>query len=178
MATLDYAEIPSYATRLQSADPADHTIRTAPKILTALPNPDILLQRHSPTADGSQASSAAGAGPTSPFSMTIPNLLLSSALQFPDAGGSTSNTTTTTPTAAATSNPRKVHDNTPVPLLTTREPLSISTTTINFKRFVAKSGPAFWFLDRVEEVVMWRKGWKVTGVWMAGYAFLCALPFL
>ena len=41
--TLDYAEIPSYATRLQSADPADHTIRTAPKILT--PNPHNLLQR-------------------------------------------------------------------------------------------------------------------------------------
>jgi hypothetical protein len=102
MATLDYAEIPSYATRFQSADPADHTIRTAPKILTALFNPDNLLQRYSPAA----ADSAVGL--TSQFSMTIPNLLLSSALQFPDAGGSTSNTTTTTTTtltAAAALNP-------------------------------------------------------------------------
>ncbi|KIM71444.1 hypothetical protein PILCRDRAFT_17074 [Piloderma croceum F 1598] len=173
MATLDYAEIPSYATRLQSADPADHTIRTAPKILTALPNPD---NGHSPTSADSQPSAAPAAGPSAPFSMTIPNLLLSSALQFPDA-----TTTTNTPTsaaAAATSNPRRVYSNTPVPLLTTRELLSITTTTINFKRFVAKSGPAFWFLDRVEEVVMWRKGWKVTGVWMAGYAFLCYFPRL
>jgi hypothetical protein len=72
---------------------ADHTVRTAPKILTALPNPDNLLQRHSPTAAADSA--AAAAGLTSQFSMTIPNLLLSSALQFPDAGGSTSNTTTT-----------------------------------------------------------------------------------
>ena len=99
MAILDYAEILSYATRLQSADSADHTIRTAPKILTALLNPHNLLQRHSPAA----ADSAAGL--TSQFSMTIPNLLLSSALLFPDAGGLTSNTmtTTTTPTAASAS---------------------------------------------------------------------------
>ena len=68
----------------------------------------------------------------------------------------------------STLNPRRVYDN-------TREPLSITTTTINFKRFIVKSGLVFWFLDQVEEVVMWRKGWKVTGVWMASYAFLCAL---
>jgi hypothetical protein len=84
MATLDYAEIPSYATRLQSTDPSHHTIRSATKILTALPNPDnIPHNRHSPTTDA-----AANAGPSSPFSMTIPTLLLSTALQLPDAGGS------------------------------------------------------------------------------------------
>ena len=103
MATLDYAEIPSYATRLQSADPSHHTIRSAPKILTALPNPDnIPHTRHSPTTDGNQAA-AASAGPSSPFSMTIPTLLLSTAFQFPDAGGSAiSNPTITTTATTAT----------------------------------------------------------------------------
>src|SRR6267154_948197 len=86
-------------------------------------------------------------------------LLLSSTFQFPDAP-------TTQPPATANT------------LLSRREALSFHTTTINFKRFVSKSGPVFWFQDRVEEIVMWRRGWKVTSVWMAVYAFLCAHSFL
>ena len=58
-------------------------------------------------------------------------------------------------------------------LLSTREPLSLPTTTTHFRRFAAKSGPIFWFQDRVEEIIMWKKGWKVTTAWMMAYAFIC-----
>ncbi|KIK43400.1 hypothetical protein CY34DRAFT_81842 [Suillus luteus UH-Slu-Lm8-n1] len=61
-------------------------------------------------------------------------------------------------------------------LLSTRDPLSIPITTVNFRRFVARVGPVFWLQDRVEEVLMWRCGWKYTGVWIVSYAFLCYFP--
>lgn len=28
----------------------------------------------------------------------------------------------------------------------------------------------------VEEIILWKKGWKYTAVWMAAYAFLCTFP--
>jgi len=65
-----------------------------------------------------------------------------------------------------------------VKLLSTRDPLSIPITTVNFRRFVSKSGPVFWLQDRLEEVVMWRKGNRYTAVWMGVYAFLCYFPRL
>ena len=58
-------------------------------------------------------------------------------------------------------------------LLSTRDPLSIPITTVNFRRFVSKVGPIFWLQDRIEEVLMWKRGWKVTTVWMAVYVFFC-----
>ena len=64
------------------------------------------------------------------------------------------------------------HNNDPK-LLSTKDPLSIPITTVNFRRFVAKVGPIFWLQDRIEEIVMWRKGWKYTAVWMCAYTFLC-----
>lgn len=85
-------------------------------------------------------------------------MLLSSALQLP---------------ANAPAAPR-MHGGKGVKLLSTRDPLSIPITTTNFRRFVAKSGPIFWLQDRVEEIVLWRKSWKYTLVWMAAYAFICA----
>ncbi|EAU82496.2 hypothetical protein CC1G_08247 [Coprinopsis cinerea okayama7 len=48
--------------------------------------------------------------------------------------------------------------------------------TNNFKRFVSKIGPVFWLQDRIEEIVLWKRGWKVTLTWMALYAFLCYFP--
>jgi hypothetical protein len=59
-------------------------------------------------------------------------------------------------------------------LLSTRDPLSLPLMTANFRRFVSKVGLVFWLQDRVEEVVLWKKGWKRTAVWLAAYAFLCA----
>jgi len=61
----------------------------------------------------------------------------------------------------------------PGTLLTTRDPLSIPITTVNFRRFVSKVGPIFWLQDRIEEILMWKRGWKATTVWMAAYAFFC-----
>jgi hypothetical protein len=58
--------------------------------------------------------------------------------------------------------------------MSTKDPLSLPTTTTNFRRFVGKCGPVFWFQDRVEEIFTWKKGWKVTTAWMAAYSFLCA----
>ncbi|KAH7910828.1 Peroxin/Dysferlin domain-containing protein [Hygrophoropsis aurantiaca] len=73
------------------------------------------------------------------------------------------------------SNPRPVA---PAQLLSTRDPLSIPITTVNFRRFVSKVGPVFWLQDRIEEILMWKKGWKATCVWIAAYAFLCYFPRL
>ncbi|KZW00425.1 hypothetical protein EXIGLDRAFT_721949 [Exidia glandulosa HHB12029] len=63
-------------------------------------------------------------------------------------------------------------------LLSSGTPLAIQTTTVNFTRFVSRAGPVFWVQDRVEEVVMWRKGNAYTVAWMAGYAFICYFPRL
>jgi len=60
-------------------------------------------------------------------------------------------------------------------LLSTRDQLSIPITAVNFRRFVSRTGFVFWLQDRIEEIVMWRKGWRVTGAWMAAYAFLCKI---
>ncbi|KAL5524372.1 hypothetical protein ACEPAF_9512 [Sanghuangporus sanghuang] len=63
-------------------------------------------------------------------------------------------------------------------LLSTREPLSLPATTTHFRRFAARSGPIFWVQDRIEEIIMWKKGWKVTTAWMMAYAFICYFPRL
>lgn len=101
-----------------------------------------------------QSGSPVGNGPASPAKQSFTNALISSALQLPNL-----------PETPAGGDAR---------LLSNRESLSIPTTTVNFRRFVAKSGPVFWLQDRIEEIVMWRKGWKVTCAWMAIYSFLCS----
>ena len=63
------------------------------------------------------------------------------------------------------------------PLVSTRDPLSIPIISVNFRRFVSKVGPLFWLQDRIEEILMWKRGWKVTTVWMAVYTFLCQSLF-
>ena len=88
----------------------------------------------------------------------LPSMLLASAAVVPNPGGF--------PGQPGSGN-----------LVSTRDPLSIPTTTANFRRFVPKVGPIFWLQDRIEEILMWKKGWKVTTVWMAVYAFLCQSPF-
>ncbi|KIJ60193.1 hypothetical protein HYDPIDRAFT_32458 [Hydnomerulius pinastri MD-312] len=40
---------------------------------------------------------------------------------------------------------------------------------------LAKVGPVFWLQDRVEEVILWKQGWKRTMVWLAGYGFICVM---
>lgn len=153
MATLDYVDIPSAATRLQSHEPSKD-LQPAMKILTSLPQPE-----------KSSSSSSRGLPPTptsqpmspSKTGFNLSQVLLSSALPLPANLPSTPRATQGTPK-----------------LLSTKDPLSIPITTVNFRRFVGKVGPVFWLQDRLEEIVMWRRGWKYTCVWIAAYAFLCA----
>ena len=92
--------------------------------------------------------------PTRTIFGNLPDLLLSSTLQIP--------------TNVSSENPRNVSQ-----LLSTRDPLSVPTTTVNFRRFISKISPVFWLQDRIEEVVTWKKGWKVTTMWMIAYSFIC-----
>jgi hypothetical protein len=147
---MDYVEIPPSATRLQScSSTAGNDFRPAVKVITSLPHPES-VPRAIPPAMQAQSPTKSG--------FVFQQALLSSTLQFP---------------SNAPSAPRAMKG-TPPKLLSTRDPLSIPITTTNFKRFVAKVGPVFWLQDRVEEIVMWRKGWKYTTVWMCAYMFFCA----
>ncbi|KAG2155853.1 integral peroxisomal membrane peroxin-domain-containing protein [Suillus bovinus] len=125
---------------------ASDPVRPFTKISTSLPS-------CSPTP----AAAAAAASTTFSPTKSLSTLLLNTS--FPAS----------IPTSAS---PRKSSTT----LLSTRDPLSIPITTVNFRRFVARVGPVFWLQDRVEEVLMWRCGWKYTGVWIAIYAFLCYFP--
>lgn len=119
--------------------------------------PKLVMSIPKPTIPGESSSSATTAQPSSPTRQTlgISNLLLSSTLHLP--------------------NPPPASPRDGIRLLSTRDPLSLQATTVNFRRFVSKSGFIFWLQDRIEEVLMWRRGGKVTLTWMAIYAFLCSL---
>lgn len=163
MATLNYVDIPSCATRLPSNSRAG-AARPSPKVITSLPRPE-----QSSSAASSPVSAQPLSSTLSPSKLalnSIPQLLLSSTLSIPaNAPTAPRSNSSISGTGGAKGVPR---------LLSGRDPLSIPITTVNFKRFVSKVGPVFWLQDRLEEIVMWRKGSKYTGVWMATYAFLCA----
>lgn len=77
--------------------------------------------------------------------------------------------------------PAKATSSAPLPapgrvkdLSSQREPLSLPAMTNNFRRFVARCGVLFWFQDRVEEVLYWRKpAW--TYAYMLTWCFICEL---
>lgn len=150
MDSFDYVEIPSYATPLHSTTNNDE-IRPIPKVETGLPHPDLYPAHTAPAATPS---------PASKTGFNLPQTLLSSALHLPANAPAT-------PRGAGKGNSS---------LLSTRDPLSIQIMSVNFKRFVSKSGSVFWLQDRIEEIVMWKKGWQHTAVFMAGYAFICTSP--
>ncbi|KAJ7117726.1 integral peroxisomal membrane peroxin-domain-containing protein [Mycena epipterygia] len=157
MATLDYIDVPGSATRLRpqsSQSPSE--IRRAPKILTSLPHPPPPIM-HRRTDSASSITS-----PSKTAVNLLPQLLLSS---LP------SNTS-----QQATTNPRAKQQS--KTLLSSRDPLSVPILTVNFKRFIERVGPIFWLQDRIEEIILWKRGWKVTGVWIAAYAFFCYFPRL
>ncbi|KAI0087896.1 integral peroxisomal membrane peroxin-domain-containing protein [Irpex rosettiformis] len=153
MATFDYVDVPTAATRLQSRERSTD-LRPAMKIVTALPHPEKVSRSTTLTPTEPMSPSKT---PTINFSQ----VLLSSAIPLP---------------ANAPATPRDTKGT--LKLLSTKDPLSIPITTVNFKRFVSRAGPVFWLQDRLEEIVMWRKGWKYTTVWVTGYAFLCYFPRL
>ncbi|KAF8639057.1 hypothetical protein AX17_001753 [Amanita inopinata Kibby_2008] len=173
MTTLNYVEIPSAATRLQSTSPRRHSLRPAPKIFISLPNP-------SPPPSPARRRSSSAASP--PSLSILPQLLLSSTI--PGAPGLLSPLGAASAAGAAniaqtrSLNPRRRMSQEPVPLLSIKDPLSVPIMSANFRRFVSCVGPVFWLQDRVEEIIMWRKGWKVTCAWMTAYGFFCYLPQL
>ncbi|GAA5984917.1 hypothetical protein JCM10908_002450 [Rhodotorula pacifica] len=58
-----------------------------------------------------------------------------------------------------------------------KEALSLQTTSVNFRRFVQKSGPIFVAQDAVESVVRWEDPAK-TSFFAAAWAILCYWPSL
>ncbi|KIJ59664.1 hypothetical protein HYDPIDRAFT_33002 [Hydnomerulius pinastri MD-312] len=190
MATFEYVDIPADAIRLQSSpqDTQSHSIRAARKIFTSLPDSPNSTPAAAPSPwrvqlDGITISPPSAGSTTSTFMSPtksalslVPQLLLSSSLptsaSTPSATPSTSTTPSATTTFTSTTNPRAP----PHSLLSTRDPLSLPIMTSNFRRFVAKIGPVFWLQDRVEEVILWKKGWRRTTVWLAVYGFLCYFP--
>ncbi|KAF5335345.1 hypothetical protein D9611_011682 [Ephemerocybe angulata] len=179
MSSLDYVDIPAGATRLRSTPkpnsnekprPTTSDLRVAPKVFTSLPNPS-----SSPPSTGHARQSSlsfAASSLTSPTLSFIPQLLLSSAIP----GGVPTAEDAPDTSTPATSNPRQSMYPEKYTLLSTRDPLSLPIMSNNFKRFVAKVGPVFWLQDRGEEILLWKKGWRVTGTWMGVYAFLCFYP--
>ena len=169
MATLDYVDVPAAATRLRAASiSASETneIRPAPKITTSLPMPS---PPQSPQVLRRRASSMSLDSLTSPTLSFLPQLLLSSSLPSNPLGSP--GPSTPKPISKKKGEPTKPT------LLSSKDPLSLPITTNNFKRFVAKVGPVFWLQDRIEEILLWKRGWKVTTVWMIAYALLCMSPF-
>lgn len=146
MTIFDYVDIPAGAAVVPPAPEANNRPET--KVHTSPP-----LASHA-TDDPVSPSSTQGNTPTRTVFKNLPGLLLGT-LPIP---------------SAFNENPRNVSQ-----LLSTRDPLSVPTTTVNFRRFASRVGPMFWLQDRIEEIVTWRKGWKVTVMWMVAYSFLCRL---
>ncbi|KAH9480863.1 hypothetical protein JR316_0007465 [Psilocybe cubensis] len=175
MATMDYIEIPEGATRLRGMsdqqhqrddEKQHHDVRPAAKITTSIPNPS---PPHSPTPRTrrqSLLSTTANSlnSPTSAMSF-IPQMLLSAALP-PVSPGSPTSTTPTLPNLKRTGLPESYT------LMSTKDPLSLPIMSTNFKRFVTIIGPVFWLQDRIEEIILWKRGTLRTAVWMAAYAFI------
>ncbi len=93
---------------------------------------------------------------TRPGSLNLSNILISSAINIPN-------------TLDTSSSPRSSSS----ALLSTRDPLALQLMTYNFRRFVSRVGFLFWIMDKIEEIVMWRKGWVHTVPWIFGYGFIC-----
>ncbi len=147
MTIFEYVDIPVCATLLPS-DVNHHS--DIIKVQTSLPS----SSHPAATDDQSSPSTVQGNAGTRSVFGNLPSLLLTSSLQLS--------------TNPFNENPRNVSQ-----LMSTRDPLSVPITTVNFRRFISKIGPLFWLQDSVEEIITWRKGWKVTVLWMAVYCFLC-----
>ncbi|KAN0065597.1 hypothetical protein ACQY0O_000720 [Thecaphora frezii] len=64
-----------------------------------------------------------------------------------------------------------------LPISQTKEPLSLPTTTKNFRGFVQKSGALFWLQDGVQATLVWQDA-SWTLMWMAIWATVSLYPWL
>lgn len=147
MTIFDYVDIPACA----AVVPPEENNRPDAKVHTSPPPAS-----HATDDPLSPSSTQGNNTPTRTVFKNLPGLLLTSTLPIT--------------TNAFNENPRNDSQ-----LLSTRDPLSVPTTTVNFRRFVSRVGPVFWLQDKLEEIVTWRKGWKVTVMCMVAYSFLCQL---
>ncbi|EGG00369.1 uncharacterized protein MELLADRAFT_111926 [Melampsora larici-populina 98AG31] len=83
--------------------------------------------------------------------------------------------TSTTLNATSQSHPTQSSPNQASINSNDKESLSLQTTTTNFKNFVSKSGPIFWFQDRVEDILTWKDALRTT-FWACLWAWLCINP--
>src|ERR1700753_2227008 len=147
---LDYVRIPDGAQLLlEDGAVEEHTIPLPPTATLPVSPPDS-LPPSAPSAPSSP--NPTGHRSTSSFlvSQTLTQVLNLPALPADLATGKTNDA-----------------------LLTSKYPLSLPITTVNFRRFVARSGAIFWFQDRVEEIILWKRGQQYTFSFMSAYAFLC-----
>ena len=181
MATLEYIDIPVGAMRLRGISntingkkgQVNNDIRPATKIMTGLPNPS---PPPSPTPSKRRGSTSSALSSPSPAISLLPQLLLSSSLPPSSSNPASTSSLNATPTATgptSTIQSSRKNDHS-FTLLSSRDPISIPVMTTNFKRFVSVIGPVFWLQDRIEEIMLWKRGWLRTTVWMASYAFLCS----
>jgi hypothetical protein len=141
-----WIKVPPYATSI-SRDGDDYNILQTS--LVAPPSPKAAKNANELPSGRARSDSS------SSLTTNLTNAVLAAALNVP--------------APSTPSDPRKTAGR----LLSTRDSLSIPITAVNFRRFVSKSGAVFWLQDRVEEVIFWRRGWKVTASWMVAYSFLC-----
>ncbi|KAF8881838.1 hypothetical protein CPB84DRAFT_1817224 [Gymnopilus junonius] len=153
MATIDYIDVPLGATQLRNSSDAQHDIRPVPKITTSIPHPSPPPSPSTSRIRRPSLLSSTATSLSSPTLSFIPQLLLSASLP-----------------------PTKKSEPENVILLSSGDPLSLPIMSTNFKRFVSIIGPVFWLQDRIEEIVLWKRGWMRTAVWMAAYSFLCFYP--
>lgn len=106
----------------------------------------------SASADSLPPSSVSAAGSTASTAPTLSRKLLSSLAAI---------------RAAPEAQPAAAH----------KDPLSLVITTKNFRAFVQKAGPLFWFQDHVEATLLW-DDWAWTVMWMALWAAIALRPLL
>ncbi|KAI6147453.1 integral peroxisomal membrane peroxin-domain-containing protein [Pisolithus tinctorius] len=176
MSTFEYVDIPAEAIRLAPSSQGEHSVRPAPKIPTTFPDPSSasgFFSWHSYVDSSSPENDATPLGLSKTSLSIIPQILLSTSVPTASTSAATS-APSNTGLSLFTTSPRS--GQTSQKLLSARDPLSLPIMTNNFRRFVAKVGPVFWLQDRIEEIILWKRGWKRTAVWLAVYGFICYYP--
>ncbi|KAI6030596.1 hypothetical protein F5J12DRAFT_801609 [Pisolithus orientalis] len=176
MATFEYVDIPAEAIRLAPSSQGEHSVRPAPKIPTTFPDPSSasgFFSWHSYIDSSSSENDATPLSLSKTSLSIIPQILLSTSVPTAATSAATS-APSSTGLSLFTTSPRS--GQTSQKLLSARDPLSLPIMTNNFRRFVAKVGPVFWLQDRIEEIILWKRGWKRTAVWLAVYGFICYYP--
>ncbi|KAF9506877.1 hypothetical protein BS47DRAFT_1352363 [Hydnum rufescens UP504] len=157
--TPQYIPVPPYATLLPSEGSGIGEGKLPPAILVSGGSRLDLPGGGSKLVGTEASSSTQTPKPSFSNSFSFPNIFMPSPIQShpgnpnPAPPGASSG-------AAASNNA----------LLIMRDPLALQLTTANFRRFSSRAGPILWVVERVEEVLLWRKGWKYTATFISAYA--------